>query len=159
MQRVVQGDVTVVIDYAHTPDALEAVLCSLLLKCEGRLITVFGCGGERDKGKREDMGELAVLYSSSVFVTSDNPRSEDPLTIIADIMMGFGDRCSAVHVEPDRGRAIRKAILSASAGDIVLIAGKGHEKTQHTADGIVKFSDLEVTQLALIEKFKEDERK
>jgi len=158
MQCVERGGVSVVIDYAHTPDALEAVLCTLLRTYEGRLITVFGCGGERDKGKRGEMGELAVLYSSSVIVTSDNPRNEDPLVIIADIMMGFGNECKAVNVEPDRKHAIQQAISLASAGDVVLIAGKGHEKTQHTADGILAFSDLAVAEQALIEKFQQEKR-
>ena len=152
MQQIELGGVTVVIDYAHTPDALEAVLCSLVLACKGRLITVFGCGGERDKGKRAEMGEVAVLYSSSVVVTSDNPRNEDPLAIIADIMEGFGEACTAVDAEPDRNRAIRKAVVRAQAGDIILIAGKGHEKTQHIAEGIVPFSDEKVAAQALLNK-------
>lgn len=152
MQQFLLGGVTVVIDYAHTPDALEAVLCSLALTCNGRLITVFGCGGERDKSKRSEMGEIAVLYSSSVIVTSDNPRSENPLAIIADIMDGFGEGCVAVHAEPDRNLAISKAIDSAGVGDIVLIAGKGHEKTQHIAAGIIPFSDEKVATQALMAK-------
>ena len=152
MQQLELGGVTVVIDYAHTPDALEAVLCSLALTCKGRLITVFGCGGERDKGKRAEMGEIAVFYSSSVVVTSDNPRNEDPLAIIADIMVGFAEGCTAVDAEPDRSRAIRKAIIQAEAGDVILIAGKGHEKTQHIAEGIVPFSDEKVATQALLAK-------
>lgn len=152
MQQVELGGVTVVIDYAHTPDALEAVLCSLVLICEGRLITVFGCGGERDKGKRAEMGEIAVLYSSGVVVTSDNPRSEDPLAIIADIMDGFGEDCTAIDAEPNRNRAIRKAVAQAQVGDVILIAGKGHEKTQHIAEGIFPFSDEKVATRALLDK-------
>lgn len=152
MQQVELGGVTVVIDYAHTPDALEAVLSALAHTCQGRLITVFGCGGERDKGKRTEMGEVAVYYSSSVVVTSDNPRNENPLTIIADIMNGFSGASTAVNAEPDRSRAIRKAIARAEVGDIILIAGKGHEKTQHIAEGIVPFSDEKVATQALLDK-------
>lgn len=152
LQQLERDGVKVYIDYAHTPDALQAVLCTLSTSCYGKLITVFGCGGERDKGKRAKMGELAVLYSANVIVTSDNPRNEDPLAIITDILEGFGGDCSAVEVMLDRKHAIRKAIFSAAPGDTVLIAGKGHEKTQHTADGLLPFSDFEEAKLALFEK-------
>ncbi|XKI11415.1 UDP-N-acetylmuramoyl-L-alanyl-D-glutamate--2,6-diaminopimelate ligase [Sporosarcina sp. ANT_H38] len=152
LQQIERDGVKVYVDYAHTPDALQAVLQTLFNSCYGRLITVFGCGGQRDKGKRAEMGELAVLYSSIVIVTSDNPRNEDPKAIISDIMEGFGGDCSAIEAELDRKDAIRKAIFCAAPGDIVLIAGKGHEKTQHTADGLLPFSDLEEAERALSEK-------
>jgi UDP-N-acetylmuramoyl-L-alanyl-D-glutamate--2,6-diaminopimelate ligase len=152
MQHLQRDGVTVYVDFAHTPDALEAVLRSISSTCTGKLITVFGCGGDRDRGKRKEMGELAALYSSSVIVTSDNPRNEDPLSIIADIMEGFGDDCNAIEAEPDRKLAIEKAISRAYSGDIVLIAGKGHEKTQQTADGVFPFSDQEHAERALFEK-------
>lgn len=152
LQRLEQDDLAVYIDFAHTPDAIEAVLHSLSEICRGRLITVFGCGGNRDKGKRAEMGELAVFYSSNVIVTSDNPRNEDPLSIIKDIVEGFGENCRAIVVEPDRKRAIQLAISNAVAGDIVLIAGKGHEKTQQTADGVYPFSDLEEAEIALFDR-------
>ncbi|MCZ2258898.1 UDP-N-acetylmuramoyl-L-alanyl-D-glutamate--2,6-diaminopimelate ligase [Sporosarcina sp. G11-34] len=152
LQRIEREGVVVYVDFAHTPDAIEAVLRALASVCKGRLITVFGCGGNRDKGKRNEMGELAVFYSSSVIVTSDNPRNEDPLSIIADIVEGFGENCNAVEVEPDRRSAIRKAIFRAMPGDIVLIAGKGHEKIQHTAEGIFPFSDAEEAIRALFKK-------
>lgn len=152
LQKVERDGVTVFIDYAHTPDALQAVLHTLSQSCYGRLITVFGCGGERDKGKRAEMGELAVLYSSSVIVTSDNPRNEDPAAIIRDIMEGFGGDCSSIEAVLDRKHAIRKAIFSAAPGDIVLIAGKGHEKIQHTSEGQFPFSDYEEAAQALVEK-------
>jgi UDP-N-acetylmuramoyl-L-alanyl-D-glutamate--2,6-diaminopimelate ligase len=152
LQQLERDGVKVYVDYAHTPDALQAVLHTLSYSCYGRLITVFGCGGERDKGKRAEMGELAVLYSSSVIVTSDNPRNEDPSAIIKDIMEGFGGECSAIEAVLDRKYAIRKAIFSAAPGDIVLIAGKGHEKTQHTAEGKFPFSDYEEAEQALFEK-------
>ncbi|MHA6258593.1 UDP-N-acetylmuramoyl-L-alanyl-D-glutamate--2,6-diaminopimelate ligase [Sporosarcina sp. CAU 1771] len=150
LQRLEKDGVVVYIDFAHTPDALDSVLEALSLICEGRLITVFGCGGNRDKGKRSEMGELAVFYSSSVIVTSDNPRKEDPLAIIKDILEGFGEDCQAIEVEPDRKKAIQKAISLAVEGDIVLIAGKGHEEIQHTAEGVFPFSDWEEARSALL---------
>ncbi|CAM3087811.1 UDP-N-acetylmuramoyl-L-alanyl-D-glutamate--2, 6-diaminopimelate ligase [Filibacter tadaridae] len=152
MQKLERDGVMVFIDFAHTPDALQGVLQALSEMCYGRLITVFGCGGERDRRKRSEMGELAVYYSSNVLVTSDNPRNEDPQSIIEDIMEGFGGECSAVEAELDRRTAIRKAVFSAAPGDIVLIAGKGHEKTQHTAKGLFPFSDLLEAEKALLEK-------
>ncbi|MFD1928989.1 UDP-N-acetylmuramoyl-L-alanyl-D-glutamate--2,6-diaminopimelate ligase [Sporosarcina siberiensis] len=152
LQSYEQDGITVYVDFAHTPDAIEAVLRSLLGICEGKLITVFGCGGNRDKGKRAKMGAIAALYSSQVIVTSDNPRSEDPHLIIKDIIQGFRDDFKGVQVEPDRKRAIQMAIALASEGDIVLIAGKGHEKTQQTAEGVFLFSDQEEAKKALFSK-------
>ena len=152
LQQLERDSVRVYIDYAHTPDALQAVLCTLSTSCYGNLITVFGCGGERDKGKRAEMGELAVLYSANVIVTTDNPRNEDPSAITTDILSGFGGDCSTIEVILDRKHAIRKAIFSAAPGDVVLIAGKGHEKTQHTAEGLLPFSDFEEAERALFEK-------
>lgn len=151
MQRIERNGVTVVIDYAHTPDALKVVLQSIAQVCKGEIITVFGCGGNRDKGKRSEMGEVAAFYSSSVFVTSDNPRNEDPKTIIADIVKGFDEGCIDVQVEQNREYAIRKAIAKAKARDIVLIAGKGHEKTQHIGDEVLPFSDIAIVKEALFE--------
>ena len=151
MQRIERNGVTVVIDYAHTPDALKVVLQSIAQVCKGEIITVFGCGGNRDKGKRSEMGEVAAFYSSSVFVTSDNPRNEDPKTIIADIVKGFDEGCVDVQVEQNREYAIRKAIAKAQAGDIVLIAGKGHEKTQQIGDEVLPFSDSAIVKEALFE--------
>ena len=151
MQRIERNGVTVVIDYAHTPDALEVVLQSIGQVCKGKIITVFGCGGNRDKGKRGEMGEVAAFYSSSVLVTSDNPRSEDPEAIIADIVKGFDEGCTAIQVEPNREYAIRKAIVKAKAGDVVLIAGKGHEKTQHIGDEVLPFSDIAIVKQTLFE--------
>ena len=151
MQRIEKSGVNVVIDYAHTPDALAAVLQSLVQICKGRVITVFGCGGNRDKGKRREMGEVAAFYSSGVIVTSDNPRDEDPLAIISDIMKGFGEGFTAIQVEPNREYAIKKAIKEAKVGDIILIAGKGHEKTQHIGSEILPFSDATIVKEALFE--------
>lgn len=144
MQETGLSGVRVIVDYAHTPDALKAVLESLALEAGGRIITVFGCGGDRDKEKRPEMGEIAAFYSSSVWVTSDNPRNEDPLQIISDILGGIGGEGPNHRAEPDRGLAIRKAIAEAAPGDIVLIAGKGHESGQTTAGVTRPFSDFEV---------------
>jgi UDP-N-acetylmuramoyl-L-alanyl-D-glutamate--2,6-diaminopimelate ligase len=138
----------VVVDYAHTPDALEKVLATLRpLAGEGRLICVFGCGGNRDKGKRPLMGRAAAQGANLVFVTSDNPRNEDPLAIIADILEGVdGD---GVRTEADRARAIFEAVGTAKANDIVLIAGKGHEDYQEVHGQKTHFSDVEVANKAL----------
>ncbi|MGH8751479.1 MAG: UDP-N-acetylmuramoyl-L-alanyl-D-glutamate--2,6-diaminopimelate ligase [Burkholderiales bacterium] len=133
----------VVVDYAHTPDALQKVLHSLrpLARAgSGKLACVFGCGGERDRGKRPLMGKLALRLADAVVVTSDNPRSEAPLAIIADIARGFGARRALV--EPDRAQAIRLAINGAAPNDVVLIAGKGHEDYQEIGGKKLPFSDV-----------------
>ncbi len=142
----------VVVDYAHTPDALEKVLATLgEIVSGGRMICVFGGGGNRDKGKRPLMGQAAVKGADEVWVTSDNPRNEDPRHIIDDILAGTsGARSgSIVHVEPDRARAIFEAIGGAHHGDVVLIAGKGHEDYQETAGKRLPFSDIAVAKKAL----------
>ena len=137
----------VVVDYAHTPDALEKVLATLReIVREGRLVCVFGCGGNRDKGKRPLMGDAAAKGADEVWVTSDNPRHEDAQSIIADILSGMSSRR---HVEPDRARAIFEAIGSARPGDVVLIAGKGHEDYQEIAGERLPFSDVSVARKAL----------
>jgi UDP-N-acetylmuramoyl-L-alanyl-D-glutamate--2,6-diaminopimelate ligase len=139
----------VVVDYAHTPDALEHVLRSLReLAADGdaRIICVFGCGGDRDRGKRLLMGKMAAQFADRVVITSDNPRSEDPLAIIADIRKGVG---GDYVVEPDRRRAIARAMRDARRGDYVLVAGKGHENYQEI-DGVRRpFSDVAVARAAL----------
>ena len=138
----------VVVDYAHTPDALEKVLAALRpLAGAGRVICVFGCGGNRDKGKRPLMGRAAVQGADLVFVTSDNPRNEDPLAIIDDILQGAKN--GSARSEPDRARAIFEAIGAAKSSDIVLIAGKGHEDYQEVQGQKLHFSDAEVAQKAL----------
>ena len=129
---------TVLVDYAHTPDAMKAVLRSLRSLSRGRILTVFGCGGDRDPGKRPEMGAAASEGSDWVYVTSDNPRHEDPMDIIKAITAGIGGPHT---VEPDRGRAIAIAINSAKPEDIVLIAGKGHETTQTTGGVTIAFDD------------------
>jgi UDP-N-acetylmuramoyl-L-alanyl-D-glutamate--2,6-diaminopimelate ligase len=137
----------VVVDYAHTPDALEKVLATLReIVSGGRLICVFGCGGNRDSGKRPLMGRAAAQGADEVWVTSDNPRNEDPRHIIDAILTGVTGK---PHVEPDRARAIFEAIGGAHQGDVVLIAGKGHEDYQEIAGERLPFSDVLVAQKAL----------
>lgn len=136
----------VVIDYAHTPDALEKVLLTLREQTQGRLVCVFGCGGDRDKGKRPLMGEVASRLADKVVVTSDNPRNEEPASIVAEISAGL-QRPS--QIELDRAVAIQTAVQNAQAGDVVLIAGKGHEDYQEIAGVRHAFSDLAVATLAL----------
>lgn len=128
----------VVVDYAHTPDALEKVLATLREQVRGKLTCVFGCGGDRDAGKRPLMGAVASRFADSVIVTSDNPRSEDPNSIIAQITR---DMTGSYVVETDRATAIKHAVLNAQSGDIVLIAGKGHEDYQEIAGVKMPFSD------------------
>ena len=138
--------VHVFVDYAHTPDALRRVLATLRPLCTGRILTVFGCGGDRDAGKRPLMGTAASTGSDVVYVTSDNPRREDPLAIIDDIRPGL----AGPHVvQPDRARAITAAITAASPGDVVLIAGKGHETYQIIGTTSRPFSDAAVASQAL----------
>lgn len=136
----------VVVDYAHTPDALQKVLASLREIVRGRLICVFGCGGNRDRGKRPLMAQAAAEGADQVWITSDNPRNEDPRQIIDDILAGARDK---PHVEPDRARAIFEAIGGARPGDVVLIAGKGHEDYQEIAGERTPFSDVAVAKKAL----------
>ncbi len=138
---------TVVVDYAHTDDALRnltALARELVSGTKGRVLTVFGCGGDRDRKKRPLMGEAAGRGSDFVVLTSDNPRSEDPLAIINDAVVGLQKTGVKYSVEPDRRKAIVLAIGEARPGDIVLLAGKGHEKVQVTREGSAPFDDLEV---------------
>ncbi len=138
--------ITVLVDYAHTPEALRTVLSSLSRLQPGRVLTVMGCGGDRDPGKRSGMGAAASGGSHKVFLTSDNPRSEDPMAIIEQILDGV----DGSHVVlPDRAAAIQAAISEAEAGDVVLIAGKGHEKTQITGSEVAGFDDVAVAAAAL----------
>ncbi|MDH7599623.1 MAG: UDP-N-acetylmuramoyl-L-alanyl-D-glutamate--2,6-diaminopimelate ligase [Sedimentisphaerales bacterium] len=139
------GSFSVIVDFAHTEDALRRVLATLRPLCNGRLIVVFGCGGDRDKGKRPRMGRAAQELADIVVITSDNPRTEDPDLIIHQILSGLIDPDpNCVHVEPDRRTAIGWAISRATSGDIVLIAGKGHENYQIVGTEKRPFSDQEV---------------
>lgn len=139
-----------VIDYSHTPDALEKVLQTLRNHCKGKLWCVFGCGGDRDRGKRPLMGKIAEQYADCVIVTDDNPRHEEPRQIIAEILQGLMDPAGVV-VEHDRRRAIVHALRCAQKDDVVLIAGKGHETYQIIGDEKNAFSDLFEAQLVLNE--------
>lgn len=139
---------SVVVDFAHSPDALEQALTTLRPLCAGRLVCVFGCGGERDRGKRPLMGAIAERLADQVIVTSDNPRGEPPERIIGDILTGFVDAARAC-IEVDRAQAIARAIREASAGDLILIAGKGHEDYQEIAGHRLPFSDQACARSAL----------
>ena len=136
----------VVVDYAHTPDSLETVLRAARDLAERRVVCVFGCGGDRDRGKRAQMGRIASEEADVVLVTSDNPRSENPEAIIEEILRGAANE---VGVQADRGRAIEQAVRLAEAGDVVVIAGKGHEQGQEIDGEIVPFDDREVAREAL----------
>ncbi len=146
---------TVVVDYAHTDDALRnltSIARDFVSRSggRGRVITVFGCGGDRDRTKRPLMGEAAGTGSDFVVVTSDNPRSEDPGKIIEDILPGLQrSRQPQYTVEPDRQKAIAIALAEARAGDMVLVAGKGHEKTQTTREGVFPFDDVQIVRQEL----------
>ncbi|MBI4375082.1 MAG: UDP-N-acetylmuramoyl-L-alanyl-D-glutamate--2,6-diaminopimelate ligase [Elusimicrobia bacterium] len=143
----------VLVDYAHTEEALSSVLGTLKETGARRLITVFGCGGDRDRGKRGPMGIAACRGSDLAIITSDNPRSEDPLSIIRDIEQGLKkERLKNYKIIPDRREAIGEAIDSAAEGDIVLIAGKGHEDYQILSDKTVPFDDREVARQALVRR-------
>jgi len=137
------------VDYAHTPDALRNVLQTARRLKPGRVITVFGCGGDRDRSKRPRMAEAVASLSDVVILTSDNPRTEDPARIISDALEGLRRFEIPSHVEPDRTAAIHTAIAMAEAGDMVLIAGKGHETNQIFGDRTIHFDDREVAATAL----------
>jgi UDP-N-acetylmuramoyl-L-alanyl-D-glutamate--2,6-diaminopimelate ligase len=139
---------TVVVDYAHTPDGLAKVLSAARQICDGRLIVVFGAGGDRDREKRPMMGEVAARLANLALITSDNPRSEDPEAIIAQIRAGVGD-AGNVQAEVDRASAIATALATAKPGDVVVIAGKGHEKGQEIAGRVLPFDDVEVATQAI----------
>jgi UDP-N-acetylmuramoyl-L-alanyl-D-glutamate--2,6-diaminopimelate ligase len=139
------NDITVVVDYAHTDDALRNLISlarELVSLRGGRVITLFGCGGDRDRTKRPKMGRVAGEGSDTVVLTSDNPRSEEPMTIIEEALVGVRETEAICIVEEDRAAAIEIAIRAARAGDIVLLAGKGHEKVQILKDGTVPFDDV-----------------
>jgi UDP-N-acetylmuramoyl-L-alanyl-D-glutamate--2,6-diaminopimelate ligase len=145
---------TVVVDYAHTDDALMNLISlgkDLVKGHGGRVIVMFGCGGDRDRTKRPKMGRVAGEGSDLVVVTSDNPRSEDPMAIVEEVLVGVRETGVECVAEVDRRTAIGTAIRAARAGDIVLLAGKGHEKTQTFVDGAVHFDDVEEAEKVLRE--------
>lgn len=145
-----QADFSVIIDYAHTPDALEKLLRTArdLRRGNGRVVLVFGCGGDRDRTKRPLMGEIASRYADEVIVTSDNSRSEDPEAIIREILTGI-DPTRAIRVIPDRAKAIETAVLTARTDDLILLAGKGHEEYEITREGRKPFREREIVARAL----------
>ncbi len=140
---------TVIVDYAHTPDGLTSVLTAARQICEGRLIVAFGAGGDRDRTKRPLMGFAASQLADLLIVTSDNPRSEDPEIIVSDVLAGVSDAGGSALSQVDRAEAIATALATAQAGDVVVIAGKGHEKYQEVAGRFAAFDDVSVAQEAL----------
>jgi UDP-N-acetylmuramoyl-L-alanyl-D-glutamate--2,6-diaminopimelate ligase len=143
LEVVAQEGPTVLVDYAHTPDGLARVLDDVRRVSDGRVVLVFGCGGDRDREKRPVMGDIASRLADEVFVTSDNPRSEDPSAILSAIRSGRTGH-AIWHEVLDRHDAIRAALEVAGAGDVVIVAGKGHEKTQEIAGRVVEFDDAAV---------------
>jgi UDP-N-acetylmuramoyl-L-alanyl-D-glutamate--2,6-diaminopimelate ligase len=139
---------TVLVDYAHTPDSLAAVLAAARELAPRRVLVVFGAGGDRDRGKRPLMGKVAADLADVVIVTSDNPRSEEPLAIIQDVLQGTG---VDVEIDPDRRSAITRAVSLADEGDVVVIAGKGHEQGQEVNGVVTPFDDRDVARGALRE--------
>ena len=133
----------VVVDYAHSPDALERALSSVRDHCDGHLWCLFGCGGDRDRAKRSAMGEIARRLADHIIVTNDNPRSEDPRTIAEEIISGMSNRPIVIH---DRARAIDWSIHLALPQDWVLLAGKGHETTQQIGDQFLPHDDRHLVQ-------------
>jgi UDP-N-acetylmuramyl-tripeptide synthetase len=156
------GDVpgfTVLVDYAHTPAGLEAVLGEArALAHGGRVLSVFGCGGNRDRAKRPLMGDAAARLSDRAFLTSDNPRDEDPAVIIEEVLRGVPETMSQAHVvvEPERALAIRRAIDEAEPGDVVVLAGKGHETYQEIGGRQFPFDDAAEARQALASRFGSD---
>jgi UDP-N-acetylmuramoyl-L-alanyl-D-glutamate--2,6-diaminopimelate ligase len=151
MERVDRGQpFLVLVDYAHTPDALQRVLEATRAATTGRLLVVFGCGGDRDRTKRPIMGRLATSIADRTFITSDNPRSEDPAAIVAEIEAGAREGGGAFQVILDRGTAIEEALRSAEPGDSVVVAGKGHEPYQILGERTIHFDDRE-TAAAILE--------
>jgi UDP-N-acetylmuramoyl-L-alanyl-D-glutamate--2,6-diaminopimelate ligase len=152
-ERVGDAKPTVIVDYAHKPDALEKLLHAVRdIAGERRIAIVFGCGGDRDRGKRPQMGEIAARLADHVVVTSDNPRSEDPQAIIEEIAKGITGRDDVLEIR-DRREAIEKTIAEAGDDDVIVIAGKGHETYQVIGDQVVHFDDREEAEFALKKRY------
>jgi UDP-N-acetylmuramoyl-L-alanyl-D-glutamate--2,6-diaminopimelate ligase len=163
LERIDRGqDFTVLVDYAHKPGAVEALLGALRPVTQGSLVIVVGCGGDRDRGKRRLMGAAAARLADRAILTSDNPRSEDPLAILAEMLAGAVEvpqrERAQVEVQPDRAAAIVAAVNGAGTGDVVVIAGKGHERGQYVAGTLIPFDDREVAVAALRDRFEQDDR-
>jgi UDP-N-acetylmuramoyl-L-alanyl-D-glutamate--2,6-diaminopimelate ligase len=159
MEQVGEQDFSVIVDYAHKEEALRSLLETVRAFTAGRVITVFGCGGDRDRTKRPIMGRHAATLSDLVWVTSDNPRSEKPMSIIDEILAGIDESARSsgrIQVEPDRKKAIEAAIGAAKAQDTVVIAGKGHETQQIIGDRVTPFDDRAVAHMVL-ERLRDDE--
>jgi UDP-N-acetylmuramoyl-L-alanyl-D-glutamate--2,6-diaminopimelate ligase len=157
MEHFSGAGVEAIVDYAHTPGALENVLRAARAGASGRLVAVFGCGGDRDRGKRPEMGRIASELADVVVVTSDNPRSEDPEAIVAEIVAGVSDR-SRLRIDVDRASAIRSTVLDARRGDTIVVAGKGHETYQIVGSETRHFDDREEVLCALRERLAESDR-
>jgi UDP-N-acetylmuramoyl-L-alanyl-D-glutamate--2,6-diaminopimelate ligase len=160
LERVPGGPPDAFVDYSHKPGAVEAVLRALRPVTSGDLIVVLGCGGDRDRGKRPLMGAAAARFADVAVFTSDNPRSEDPLAILAEMLQGVlgiprGERARVI-IEPDRAAAIGLAVAMAGKGDVVLVAGKGHERGQYAGGIVLPFDDREVTAAALARRSSRD---
>ena len=140
LEKVYNDDFSVILDYAHTPDAMEKVLIEMKPLTTNRLIVLFGCGGNRDTSKRSIMGNIATMYADVCYITSDNPRFEEPLQIIKDIVKGCKEGKKIV-IEESREEAIKKALKEIETGDILMILGKGHEEYQILGDKYIEFSD------------------
>jgi len=153
----IEAPFSVIIDFAHTPDAMDNVLKTVRAFTTGKIITVFGCGGDRDRGKRPIMGALAAEKSDRVIVTSDNSRTENRDSIIAEILDGIKTRRDRVESEPDRAAAIRRAMDIAGEGDVVLLLGKGHEEYEIDENGKHPFSERKIV-LDYFEKMKSEGR-
>lgn len=155
------GSFTVLVDYAHNAASLENLLATLREYCTGRLITLFGCGGDRAKSRRYEMGEVSGKLSDLTIITSDNPRSENPMDIIADILQGFAKTDGRYMLEPDRKAAISLALSLAQKDDFVIIAGKGHENYQIFGDKTIHFDDVETAaeQLAAMDHIRDEKEK
>jgi len=145
-------DFSVILDFAHTPDGLEKIMLSAREFCRGRLIVVFGCGGDRDRAKRPIMGNIASTLGDICIITSDNPRNEEPLSIIKDIIKGIIEKKDRCVIIEDRKEAIREALLMAQRDDVVIIAGKGHEAYQIIGDEVIPFDESEIIRSILEEE-------
>ena len=150
------GDHTIIVDYAHTPDALENVLKAVREFAQGKVITVFGCGGDRDKTKRPIMGRIAGELSDYCIITSDNPRTEDPIMIMNEIELGIKDTVCKYKMIEDRKDAIREAVYMSAPEDVVLIAGKGHETYQILGNNVIDFDDRKVAEEMFRRKYKNE---
>lgn len=146
----------VYIDYAHTPGAMESVLKAFRENTQQRLVVLFGCGGDRDEAKRPRMAEVAQQYADYVIITSDNPRTEEPGVILANILSGV-DRTKPYTVIPNRRDAIRFAVESFGRGDLILLAGKGHEKYEITKNGMHPFDEAAIVRDAMRQKLMQSE--